>query len=299
MSVDTQERASRAVPPARMVTCRSRQWLVLDHPLVDHAVAELVSGFEDSTLQFFDASLPHCRRLIDVGGYFGLLSLYAGDRVDTVTIFEPSPTHQSILQANLALNPALAAHSTLVSAAMGACASEQPLYRKAFADSGASLFEVVERQNLRRGEAEAVVRVLPAASALAQAGLDDATLLKIDIEGAEYEVVPALSALLAQHRPFLQISFHPFNLVVPGDMVATTLLRLRRMLDVVEALRCYDYWYILGSDGWREVTPDQFLGFLHQYLLQPKNVARISSPQYGLIDGVGFSPIRLDLTRSA
>jgi FkbM family methyltransferase len=271
---------------------------VLDHPLVDHAIAELVGGFEDSTLQFFDAALPHCRRLIDVGGYFGLLSLYAGDRVDHITIFEPSPTHQSVLQENLALNPGLAARSTLIPAAIGALASEQPLYRKAFADSGASLFEVVERQNLRRGEAEAMVRVLPAASALAEAGLDGATLLKIDIEGAEYEVIPAIAALLAQHRPFLQVSFHPFNLVVPDDVIATTLLRLRRMIDVVAALRCYPFWYLLGPAGWREIAMDDFGEFLRDDLLKAKPVARIASPQYGLIDGVGFSSTRLNLANS-
>lgn len=295
MSAHRQKRASPPMPPSRLITCRGRQWWVLDHPLVDHAVAELVSGFEDSTLQFFDAALPHCARLIDVGGYFGLLSLYAGDRVNQVTIFEPSPTHRSILQANLAFNPILAARSTLIPAAMGAHASEQPLYRKAFADSGASLFEVVERQNLRRGEAEAVVRVLPAASALTEAGLDRATLLKIDIEGAEYEVIPAIAAVLAQHLPFLQVSFHPFNLVVPDDAVGTTLLRLRRMIDVVAALRCYPFWYLLGPGGWREITADHFAAFLRDELLNAKPVARIASPQYGLIDGVAFSPRQLDL----
>ena len=282
-------------PAARSVTCRDRHWQVLDHPLVDQAVAELVSGFEDSTLQFFDAALPHCRRLIDVGGYFGLLSLYAGDRVETTTIFEPSPSHRTILHANLTLNPALFARTTLIPAAMGAEAREQPLFRKAFADSGASLFEVVERQNLRRGQAEAMVRVLHAPTALEQSGLDCATLLKIDIEGAEYDVIPAIAPLLAQHQPFLQVSFHPFNLVAE-DAVATTLLRLRRMIAVVEALRTYDYWYILGGNGWCAVTPETFVSFLHHYLLEPKIVARITSPQYGLIDGVGFSRIPLELT---
>ncbi len=284
-----------SVPPACLLRCRARQWRVMDHPVVAHAAAEFTSGFEDTTLQFFDAALPFCRRLIDVGGYLGMLSLYAADRVEEVTVFEPSPSHQAFLRANLALNPELARRTTLVPAALAAEAGERTLYRKAFADSGASLFPVVERQSLLRGAPEATVPVLAAAPALAEAGLDADTLLKIDIEGAEYAVIPAIADLLRRDRPFLHVSFHPFNLVAEGDPAATTLLRLRRMLDVVEALRTYDYWYIPTGEGWREVTPAAMPGFLESWLLQPKPIARIATPQYGLIEGLGFSRRRLDL----
>jgi FkbM family methyltransferase len=281
--------------PARRVGCRGRGWRVLDHPVVAHAVEEFASGFEETTLQFFDAALPFCRRLIDAGGYFGLLSLYAGDRVEAITVFEPSPSHQAILRANLALNPGLGARATLVPAAMGAAAGERALYRKAYADSGASLLRTVERQTIRHGVAEATVPVLAAADALARAGLDADTLLKIDIEGAEYEVIPAIADLLRRHLPFLQISFHPFNLVAEEGGVATDLLRLRRMLGVVEALRAYAYWYVPFPDGWCEVAREDIGGFLEAYLLRPKPVERIATPQYGLVGGVGFSRTRLAL----
>ena len=284
-----------SAPPARLLRCRARQWHVLDHPVVAHAAAEFTSGFEDRTLQFFDAALPFCRRLIDVGGYLGMLSLYAADRVEEVTVFEPSPSHQAFLRANLARNPALARRTTLVPAALAAEAGELTLYRKAFADSGASLFPVVERQSLLRGEPEATVPVLAAAPALVEAGLDAATLLKIDIEGAEYAVIPAIADLLHRDLPFLQVSFHPFNLVAEGDPVATTLLRLRRMLDVVEALRAYDYWYVPTGEGWREVTPAILPQFLECWLLRPKPVGRIATRQYGFIEGIGFSRRRLGL----
>ncbi len=287
--------AASLTGPGQVVCCRGRQWRVLDHPLVRHALAEFVSGFEDPTLQFFDAALPACRRLIDVGGYFGMLSLYAGDRVDEITLFEPSPSHQAVLRAHLALNPGVGARTTVIQAAVGAAAGEHELFRKGFADSGASLFQVVERQGLLSGACEALVPVVAAATALAQAGLDADTLLKIDIEGAEYEVIPAIAGLLRQSRPFLQLSFHPFNLVAAGDAVATNLLRLRRMVDLVEALRGYDYWYLPMRDGWREVTPEQMPGFLEAYLLQPKAVARIATRQYGFVESMGFARQRLDL----
>ncbi len=51
-----------------------------------------------------------------------------------------------------------------------------------------------------------------AASLLQELLLDDVTLL-IDVEGAKYAVLPTIAALLAEYLPFLQVSFHPFNIV--------------------------------------------------------------------------------------
>ena len=55
--IDTLERLDAA-----MVMCRSRLLRVANHPVIAHAVAEVVGGFEEGTLQFFDAALPRCRR---------------------------------------------------------------------------------------------------------------------------------------------------------------------------------------------------------------------------------------------
>lgn len=286
---------SLAFPASTMITCKSRSLRVIDNPVVAHAVDELVNGFEEGTLQFFDAALPYCENFIDVGAYIGLLSLYAADRVARITAFEPSPSHRTFLETHLRINPVAGQRVTIEPVALGATADTLPLYRKAFADSGSSLFQAVERQAILLGAAESIVTVRPAAEALATAGLDRKCLLKIDIEGAEYDVIPAISKLLAWHLPFVHLSFHPFNLLAPEGEIATTLLRLRRAVDIANALRFYPYFYLFRDGFWTEVTQETYGDFINGYLLQAKPLPRIASAQYGFVDAVGFSPIRLPL----
>ena len=73
------------------------------------------------------------------------------------------------------------------------------------------------------------------------------------------------------------------------------MLRLRRGLELAAALRSYPFIYLFRNGGWQEVTSETYQQFLDGYFLQPKQVPRIASPQYGFIDAAGFSAIRLDL----
>jgi FkbM family methyltransferase len=277
---------------------RGHSFMTADLPVVAHAVTEFCNGAEEGTLQFFDAALPHCRRLIDVGAYIGLLSLYASDRVDDILAFEPSPTHQNLLAANILANqdfrPDLAQRITLIPAALGVTAGLAPLYRKAYADSGSSLFQSVERHQILHGQPEAQVPILAAAKTLDEIGLNPATLIKIDVEGAEYDLIPELAPLFACSRPFLHLSFHPFNLLADTP-AETTLLRLRRGLELAAALQFYPYIYLFQNRAWRRVTAATYQNFIDDYLLKPKPLPRIASPQYGFVDAAGFSTQPLNL----
>ncbi len=272
--------------------------MTADMPVIAHAVTEFCNGAEEGTLQFFDAVLPHCRRLIDVGAYIGLLSLYASDRVEEILAFEPSPTHQSLLTANIIANqdyrPDLAERITLIPAALGLAEGVAPLFRKAYADSGSSLFQSVERHQVLHGQVEAQVPILAAAKTLEEIGLNAATLIKIDVEGAEYDLIPQVAPLLARFRPFLHLSFHPFNLLAASP-AETLFLRLRRGLELAAALQFYPYIYLFQNGVWLEVTAVTYLKFIEDYLMKPKRLPRIASPQYGFVDAAGFSAIRLDL----
>jgi FkbM family methyltransferase len=284
--------------PRALLCLHGHSFMTAQLPVVARAVGEFCNGAEEGTLRFFDAVLPHCRRFIDVGAYIGLLSLYASDRVEDIFAFEPSPTHQRLFAANIGANqdfrPDLAERITLVPAALGVAERTAALFRKAFADSGSSLFQSVERHQVLHGQAEAQVPVLAGAKILDEIGLDSTTLIKIDIEGSEYDLIPALAPLLARCRPFLHLSFHPFNLL--GETpVETAFLRLRRGLELAEALQCYNFIYLFQNGAWREVTRETYPDFIGDYLLNPKPVPRIASPQYGFVDAAGFSAIRLDL----
>jgi len=279
--------------PLPIVARGGRSFRVVRHPLAQAAAAEFCSGFEEGTLRFFDAILPGCTRMVDFGAYVGFTALYAATHVDAVFAFEPSPINHEILARNVAANPELAAHIHLFRHGLGARDEQVMLYAKGVADSGATIFRDVERGSVVSGAPEAAVALRNAADVLREIGLDDRTLLKIDIEGAEYAVLPAIAPLLAEHKPWLHVSFHPFNLVAGTDAYQSTLLRLRCAMTAAELLAPYRYMHLYSGGGWCTIGPADRMDFLRQYLLSAKPVPRVATPQYGFVHAVAFSDAAL------
>ena len=274
---------------APMVARGGRSFRVTDHPLALAAAREFCSGFEEGTLRFFDAVLPRCSRMVDFGAYIGFTALYAATHVETVFAFEPSPVNHELLARNVAENPALASRIRLFRHGLGARDELVTLYAKGTADSGSSVFRQVERDRVLSTQPNAVVPVRDAAVVLHEIGMDGRTLLKIDIEGAEYEVLRGIASLLADHKPWLHVSFHPFNLVAGGDPYHNALLRLRSALSAAEALAPYRYMHLYEDDAWCTIGPAERMDFLRQYLLSAKPVPRIATPQYGFVHAIAFS----------
>jgi FkbM family methyltransferase len=283
------------MPSDAAVSWRGHDFRVIGHPAVAAALQEFRSDFEAGTLAFFDAALPFCDSFIDVGAYVGLMSLYCADRVGRVCAFEASPGNFSLLSRNIAANPAALGRITLHAHGLGDRDEHVPLFNKGETDSGSSIFQAVERGRVVNGRPEAMVTLRNADPALRAAGISDRTLLKIDIEGAEYRVVPAIAALLAEAKPFLHLSFHPFNLAAGADEYLKAVVRLRCALQVAEALAHYRFMYFhdTGPAGWQRIDLQDRSMFLRRYLLQPKPLPRIATPQYGFVDAVGFSDVPL------
>ncbi len=276
-------------PQVSLVTRGERSFRVTDHKLAAAAAREFCSGFEEGTLRFFDAALPRCTRMVDFGAYVGFTALYAATHVETVFAFEPSPVNHELLARNVAENPKLASRIRLFRHGLGARDEEVTLYAKGTADSGSSVFRDVEREQVVSARPDAIISLRDAAAVLREIGIDGRTLLKIDIEGAEYEVLRVIAPLLAEHKPWLHISFHPFNLVARGDAYQTALLRVRCALTAAEALAPYRFIHLYGDDGWCTIGPAERMDFLRQYLLSAKPVPRIATPQYGFVHAVAFS----------
>jgi FkbM family methyltransferase len=266
---------------------------VVDDPIVARGAAEFTSGFEEGTIGYFDRVLPHCERMIDFGAYIGFTTLHAASHGVEVYAFEPNPVSHELLTRNVAANAVLAPRIHLFRHGIGARDAEATLYAKALADSGASLYQSIERGSVVQGAPAAKIRLRGANTVLRELDVDRRTLLKIDIEGAEYQVLPAISALLAERKPWLHVSFHPFNLIDNDDPYRTELLRLRGMLDVAEATLSYRYLHIFSGGIWETIEADDRREFLRHYLLHAKPVPRIRTPQYGFIDAMAFSELPL------
>jgi FkbM family methyltransferase len=262
---------------------------VVDDPVATHGAAEFTSGFEEGTIRLFDRVLPRCDRMIDFGAYIGFTALHAASRGVEVFAFEPNPAAHDLLVRNVAANPALSPRMHLFRHGIGARDQDVMLYAKAHADSGASVHQRIERGSVVMGAPAAMIRLRAAAGVLREIGVDRRTLLKIDIEGAEYQVLPAIASLLAEAKPWLHVSFHPFNLVHGDDRYRTELLRLRGMLDVADALEPYRFLHVFSQGAWETIEADDRLEFLKHYLLRAKPVPRVQTLQHGFTDAMAFS----------
>jgi FkbM family methyltransferase len=280
-------------PATQLVAWRGVRFRVIHHTAVADALASFQSDFEVGTLEFFDAVLPFCDRMIDIGAYAGLMSLYAANRVANVLAFEASPTNFSLLEQDIAANDGLRERVRLYRFGLGNRDEMLPLYAKGVWDSGSSIFRTVERGALVNGVPEAMVQLRDANTVLRETGVTGHTLLKIDVEGAEYLVVPAIAALLAEVKPFLHLSFHPFNLVAGADEYVNTLTRIRCAMEIGEALAPYRFMYCRAQGQWVRIESGDRMIFLREYLLRHKVVPRVGSPQYGFIDAIGFTDVKL------
>jgi len=194
----------------RTLDVRGQSFHIHNHPVVIAGATEFAGGFEEGTLRFFDAALPRCDRMIDCGAYIGFTTLYAASHGVGVTAFEPSAVNFQFLSANVTPTRRWRRESPCTTTASAFVTNLRRCTRKGYADSGSSVFQVVERGRAIAGRFGASVELRAAAEVLLRAGLNARTLLKIDIEGAEYAVLPAIADLLAEHKPWLHVSFHPF-----------------------------------------------------------------------------------------
>ena len=113
----------------------------------------------------------------------------------------PIPLSHDLLVRNVAANPTLAPRMRLFHHGIGRarrgcgplCEGARRLRRIAAPNDRTRLADP--------GKPAATIQLRDAAEVLREIGIDSRTLLKIDIEGAEYQVLPAIAPLLAEASP--------------------------------------------------------------------------------------------------
>lgn len=277
------------------VNVYGRSFQIYNHPVVNAEARAFAHGFGGGYQRFLDAVLPNCDRMIDCGAYMGFTTLYAACHGVDVTAFEPSRMNFQFLSMNIEVNPDLAERIGVYSHGIGTRDERVTLYAHHFADREASVFPMVERDQAISGMPEAVVEMRAAADVLQRAGINRRTLLNIDIEGGEYAVLPAIADLLADRKPWLLVSFHPYNIAAERDPYDAALRRLAGSLQVAEATASYRYMHLFADGEWCTIGSEERFAFLQRYLLQAKTMPGIASPQYGFVDAVAFSDELLPL----
>lgn len=173
--------------------------------------------------------------MLDIGANIGHYAMVAAGAVGadgTVVAFEPEPENFTALQANLALNALAQARAENL--ALGAAEGELTLYRDEANRGGHSLAQ----GNVQRAGQGTRVRVSTLdAYAAAHLSASRVGFIKMDVQGAEAQVIAGARALLARDRPVLLMEFWPHGIRgMAGDPMAliAELLGLGYALQVIE-----------------------------------------------------------------
>ncbi|MDZ5451390.1 FkbM family methyltransferase [Labrys sp. ZIDIC5] len=177
-------------------------------------------AWEPETLASVHALAGPGTLFIDIGGWIGPITLTAAALGADVLAFEPDPRAFELISANIAANPVLTSrirlHHAAVSPTPGRVRLGSPkkpgdsMGSILAADSGAALWDAHA--------------ILPTDIA-AMAGDAERLVLKMDVEGAEYQLLPHLASLLGPRTVAALIAFHPRLLAKSG-----------RTADEIEAL---------------------------------------------------------------
>ncbi|MQA30890.1 MAG: FkbM family methyltransferase [Luteitalea sp.] len=153
--------------------------------------------------RLIDAAAPAGGLIVDVGAHTGYNTVYAAQRVGVrgrVIAVEPTEDTRVMLHENINRNRL--SNVTVVSCAAGAARMERELFVRGDFSAVNSLF------------AESVYASVTSSTRVQVAPLDDLVdgapdLVKIDVEGAELDVLRGMSRLLAAPGIQLIVEWHP------------------------------------------------------------------------------------------
>jgi FkbM family methyltransferase len=155
------------------------------------AVIDLLGIIEENLSYWFVEQLRPGDVFIDVGAHIGYFSLLASGKVGefgAVVSIEPSPTTFKSLEKNISLNPALR-NVRAVNLAASDKERVVRIYRGPETSTG------LTSMNDRRGNVfEAEVNSAPLPRILTSSEFQRMRIIKIDVEGAEFQVVEGLLA---------------------------------------------------------------------------------------------------------
>jgi len=167
-------------------------------------------GWEPGTLAALTPLLRPGVTFLDLGAWVGPLSLLAAARGAHVVALEADPAAQDQFSRNLAANPDLASRIELIPAAISPIPGAVRLgARRKPGDSMSSIL-------LAGGPSGWSAPAMTPAVLAERLGGPHALVVKIDIEGAEYALLPHLRPLLAAPDLSVLVSFHPVILGQSG-----------------------------------------------------------------------------------
>ncbi|WP_299887515.1 FkbM family methyltransferase [uncultured Lacinutrix sp.] len=161
--------------------------------------------WEPHTFSIFDYFIDKNDTVLDIGSWSGVLTLYSAKIAKEVHALDPDPVCFSELETNIALNPSISKKIKAHKVAIYNKAQKLHLSaRKAYGQSSSS---VLKRK--RDIEHSLEIETISLYEFLKKENITKVDFIKIDVEGAEFKILPTLGKALKKcNYPTLYVSFH-------------------------------------------------------------------------------------------
>jgi len=234
-----------SVPSARWADVRGAQFRISTlEPAFEGFWSRAEAGsWEPETFRLMDTILTSESRFVDIGAWIGPTTLYAASRGAAVAAYECDPVALQVLRRNVRLNPGLQDRIVIHEHALGEADGFMRLWSEELGNSETSIFSDHEREGTVRHCGQSVlVGVRDVLDVFRESGHSacDTALIKIDVEGSEFRIVPRLSDVIASSSAVWYVSFHELN-INPSDIPA----RPMRIAEMIRSLAVFAelHWY--------------------------------------------------------
>jgi FkbM family methyltransferase len=183
--------------------------LRLTFPTVDVGIAPgLLDGYyEQQELTIYEALAKTSRTIVDVGGNIGI---YAGigarnlPEDGRLITFEPVPDNLAYMDRNLEAN-GLTGKVTVEPLALGEEVGEVTIYLA----EGLTGAHSVSARTVKTSRGSIVVPMVTLDHYLADQGVGQVDVIKIDVEGFDVAALRGMAKTLAEHQPALLVEYAP------------------------------------------------------------------------------------------
>lgn len=212
---------------------------------LDHALSG--GGFEVSESQLVSELLRPGMTVVDVGAHHGLYSLLSSKRVGPkgcVFAFEPSPRERTRLEKHLLANRCR--NVSVLPIALGLTSSSEDLF---LVDGGEDYCNSLRPPAVAAATSKVRVAVTSLDEFLENARVQRVDFVKLDVEGAELDVLKGATRMLSANSPILLVEVFDVR-TRPWGYRANEIVRFLHKLG-------YEWFHISGDGTLEKASPDR------------------------------------------